>query len=41
MDGIIDPMYMSLSKFWEIAKDREAWYVAVHKVTKGWTHFSD
>ena len=32
---------MSLSKFWEIAKDREAWYVAVYRVTKGWTQFSD
>ena len=25
----------------EIAKDREAWHVAVHKVTRNWTHFSD
>ena len=30
LDGIIDLMYMSLSKLWEIVKDREAWHVAVH-----------
>ena len=41
LDGIIDPMDMSLSKFWEIAKDREPWYVAVHGVTKSWTQLSD
>ena len=28
--GIIDLMDMSLSKFWEIVKDREAWHVAIH-----------
>ena len=37
MDGIIDSMDMNLSKLWEIAKDREARYAAVHGVTKGWT----
>ena len=30
LDGIIDLLDMSLSKFWEIVKDREAWHVAVH-----------
>ena len=30
LDGIIDLLDMSLSKFWEILKDREAWRVAVH-----------
>ena len=25
---------MSLSKFWEIGKDREAWHAAIHGVTK-------
>ena len=41
MDGIIDPMDMSLSKLWEIVKDREAWHAAVHEVTKSWTQPSD
>ena len=29
LDGIIDLMYMSLSKLWEIVKDREVWHVAI------------
>ena len=35
--GIIDSMDMSLSKFQEIGKDREAWSAAVHGVIKSWT----
>ena len=35
--GIIDPMNMSLNKFQEIVKDREAWCAAVHGVTKSQT----
>ena len=31
-DGIIDSIKMSLSKLWEIVKDREPWCVAVHGV---------
>ena len=37
LDSIIDSMYMNLSKFWEIVKDRQGWDAAVHKVTKSWT----
>ena len=32
LDGIIDSMHMSLSKFQEIVKDRETWHAAVHGV---------
>ena len=34
MDDITDSKYMSLSKLPEILKDQEAWYAAVHGVTK-------
>ena len=37
LDGVIDSMDMSLSKFREIVKDREAWCAAVHGVTKSQT----
>ena len=40
LDGITDSMDMSLSKLWEIVKDREDWYAAVHGARKESTQFS-
>ena len=37
MDGVTDSMDMSLSKRWEIVKDREAWYATAHGVAKSQT----
>ena len=37
LDHISDLMDMSLSKFWEMVKDREAWRAAVHGIAKSWT----
>ena len=37
LDGITDAIDMKLGKLWEMVRDIEAWYAAVHGVTKTWT----
>ena len=41
LNGIPNSLDMSLNKFWEIVKDREAWHTAVDEVAKSWTQLSD
>ena len=41
LDGITDSMDMSLSKFQEMVKDREAWHATVHGVTKSQTQLNE
>ena len=41
LDGITDPMDMSLSELRELVMDREAWRAVIHGVTKSRTRLSD
>ena len=41
LDDIINPMDMSLSKLWEMVKNKEALHSAVHGVANSWTRLSN
>ena len=41
LNDITDSMSMSLSTFWEMVRNREAWHAAVHGAAKRWTQLSN
>ena len=41
LDGITDSIDMSLTKLWEMVKNREAWHAAVHGIVKSQTLLSN
>ena len=41
LDSISDSKDMSLSKLWDMVKDREAWHAEIHGVAKSWTQLSN
>ena len=41
LDGISNPIDMSLGELWELVMDREAWHAVVHEVSKSPTRLSD
>ena len=41
LEGITDAMDVNLGKLWEMVKDREAWQIVVHRVTKSRMWLSD
>ena len=41
LDGITDSMDMNLGKLWGMVRDREAWYAAVHEITKSQMQLGD